>query len=116
MNPHTTYIVAPNHQSMMDIPMVSTILDQNFKFVSKREVYNMPIIGWILWLRGDIAIERGGLQSVKKFIKDAKANLEDKTSTVIFPEGTRSKNGRVGKLKMEYLWLQNLPPRPYFQW
>lgn len=94
-----TYIITPNHQSMMDIPLVGAIMPLVFRYVSKREVYKIPIIGWVLWLRNDIGIERGGVQSAKKMLKDAKKFVSHKVSITIFPEGTRSKTGRVNSFK-----------------
>ncbi|MEG1934905.1 MAG: lysophospholipid acyltransferase family protein, partial [Rikenellaceae bacterium] len=99
VDPSKTYIITPNHQSMMDIPLLGAIMPLVFRYVSKREVYKIPIIGWVLWLRNDIGIERGGLQSAKKMLKDAKKFVSQNISIAIFPEGTRSKTGCLGEFK-----------------
>lgn len=99
IDPNKTYIITPNHQSMMDIPLMGAIMPLIFRFVSKREVYKIPIIGWVMWLRNDIGIERGGIHSAKKMLKDAKKFVSRKISIAIFPEGTRSKTGRVNEFK-----------------
>ncbi|MFI3314966.1 MAG: lysophospholipid acyltransferase family protein, partial [Rikenellaceae bacterium] len=91
--------IAPNHQSMMDIPLIGTVIPQIFRYVAKREVYRIPIIGWVVWLRDDIAIERGGMMSAKKMLKDAKRYISMGVSITIFPEGTRTKSGRVNEFK-----------------
>lgn len=93
-----TYIIVANHQSMYDIPLTSHI-PLNFKWVSKKEVYKIPIFGWVLWLRGDIGIERGGLSSTKKMLKIARRYIQNKISLVVYAEGTRSKTGRINRFK-----------------
>lgn len=93
-----SYIVVANHQSMLDIPLLAA-LPLYFKWVSKKEVYKIPIFGWVLWMRDDIGIERGGLSSTKKMLLEAKKFVKMGLSIVIYPEGTRSKTGRVNKFK-----------------
>lgn len=93
-----SYVVVSNHQAMMDIPLLYA-LPFNFKWVSKREVYRIPIFGWVLWMHGDVTIERGGTASVKKMMTDCEAYLERGVSIVMFPEGTRTKTGCINTFK-----------------
>lgn len=93
-----SYIVTVNHQNMLDIPVCYS-LPLHFKWVSKREVLKMPIFGWVLRLRGDIAIERGGTASTIKLFKRAKEVTSGGCSIIIFPEGTRSKSDAMGRFK-----------------
>ena len=92
------YVVTVNHQAMLDIPLMY-VLPFNFKWVSKREVYRIPIFGMVLWMHGDIAIERGAASSTKKMVHEADEYLRAGTSVIIFPEGTRTKDGRVHRFK-----------------
>ena len=92
------YVVTVNHQAMLDIPLMY-VLPFNFKWVSKREVYKIPIFGMVLWMHGDIAIERGATSSTKKMVHEADEYLKAGTSVIIFPEGTRTKDGRVHRFK-----------------
>lgn len=94
---NTTYLIISNHQSMLDIPLILH-LNKNFRWVSKKEVYNIPIFGWVLWMRGDVAIQRGGAASAKKMIKDCRKLFDKKISVSIFPEGTRTTTGEIGEL------------------
>lgn len=93
-----TYAIIANHQSMLDIPLMANV-PLNFRWVAKREVYKMPFFGWVLWMRDDIGIERGGLSSTKKMLMVAKKKISQKISIVIYPEGTRSKTGKFGEFK-----------------
>ncbi len=94
----TTYVIIPNHMSMFDIPLTAQI-PIVFRYVTKEEVRKVPFIGLVSHLRGDIAIDRGGLASTKQMLYKCKKLLADGISIVIFAEGTRSKSGRVEEFK-----------------
>ena len=98
IDPGKAYVVVVNHQSMLDIPLMY-VLPFNFKWVSKREVYKWPIFGAVLWMHGDIAIERGAAASAQKMMHDCGTHIARGTSVIIFPEGTRSRDGRVHRFK-----------------
>lgn len=92
------YVVVVNHSSMLDIPLMY-VLPFNFKWVSKREVYKWPMFGWVLRMHGDIAIERGSSKSLRQMMEGGKKNLSRGISVIIFPEGTRSKDGQLGRFR-----------------
>lgn len=92
------YVIVTNHQSMLDVPLMY-VLPLNFKWVSKREVMKFPIFGWVLRMHGDIAIERGSSSSARHMMKLADEYLGRGTSVILFPEGTRTKTGRMGRFK-----------------
>lgn len=92
------YIVVSNHQAMLDIPLLYN-LPFNFKWVSKREVYKIPIFGWVLWMHGDVTIERGGSSSTRQMMTNCTEYLSEGVSIVLFPEGTRTKTGQINNFK-----------------
>ena len=92
------YVIVTNHQSMLDVPLMY-VLPLNFKWVSKREVMRIPIFGWVLQMHGDIAIERGSSRSARHMMEEADDYLSRGTSVTLFPEGTRTKTGRMGRFK-----------------
>ena len=93
------YVIVINHNSMVDIISLYFIR-LNFRWVSKREVFRIPFIGPMLWMHGDIAIERGrATESMKKVTRDGKMWLDMGVSVAIFPEGTRSKDGEIQRFK-----------------
>lgn len=98
IDPKERYVVTINHRSMLDIPVMFT-LPVMFKWVSKREVYRIPFIGWILWERGDIAIRRGNTSSTIEMMERGKKFLAKGISVNMFPEGTRSRDGEIHRYK-----------------
>ncbi len=98
IEPRRPYVIVTNHQSMLDVPLMY-VLPLNFKWISKREVMKFPIFGWVLQMHGDIAIERGSSRSARHMVEEAKKYLLRGVSVILFPEGTRTKTGRIGRLK-----------------
>ncbi len=94
-----SYVIVVNHTEMMDIP-IAYRLPLYFKWVSKREVFKLPIFGQYLMLRGDIAIERGnGAEALAQVVEKGKRVIGLGQSVAIFPEGTRSRDGVIGRFK-----------------
>jgi len=93
-NPRRPYVVVSNHQSMADIPILSR-LPWEMKWVAKRELFSLPFVGWMLRLAGDIPIDRKDRGSGARALIAAEKVLENKCSVMLFPEGTRSVDGRV---------------------
>ncbi len=94
------YVVTVNHQSMLDIPLMYVLPHLNFKWVAKSGVYRWPLFGVVLWLHGDITVdERGSVRKTMEFMNEGKERLAHGTSVVIFPEGTRSRDGEIHNFK-----------------
>ncbi len=94
-----SYVIVTNHRSMLDIPVIFTLRELWFKWVSKREVYKIPVFGWVLWERSDIAISRGNSASTKEMMERGCGLLSRGVSVSIFPEGTRSRDGEIHRYK-----------------
>ena len=86
-------ILASNHASHLDPPIVGIGVPQPVSFIAKAELFRMPIPGWFLRLVGQIGVERGG--GGRKALIVAQKCLEEGGTVIIFPEGTRSATGRV---------------------
>jgi 1-acyl-sn-glycerol-3-phosphate acyltransferase len=65
------------------------------KWLAKIELFNFPILGWMLRLAGDISVDRKNPRSGAQALIKAQRILEQKCSVMIFPEGTRTLDGRV---------------------
>ncbi len=93
------YVIAINHNSMVDILCLYKI-PLIFKWVSKREVYRIPIVGQLLFAHGDIVINRASAKEAMSLVHDrGKEWLVKGASVAIFPEGTRSKDGEIHNFK-----------------
>lgn len=93
-----TYVMVANHQSMVDV-LVLFRLFAPFSWVSKAENFRLPLIGWNMRLNGYIPIKRGDKESAVAMLSAARAKLHDGVSVMMFPEGTRSKDGRLREFK-----------------
>jgi 1-acyl-sn-glycerol-3-phosphate acyltransferase len=96
-------IIIANHQSMFDIPpIVWGFRRQHAKFISKRELgHGIPSISYNLRKGGSILIDRKDPQQAVDEIGNLGKKIEENNySAVIFPEGTRSRNGKVKKFKV----------------
>ncbi|MEI6434335.1 MAG: lysophospholipid acyltransferase family protein [Bacteroidota bacterium] len=89
-----TYIIVSNHQSGADI-FVLFLLWTHFKWIAKKSLFAFPFIGWNMWLNRYIALERGKTGSMRKMMTEAAKALRDGNSVILFPEGTRSKDGNI---------------------
>lgn len=90
------YVIVCNHLSQADIPLISN-LPWEMKWVAKKELFDTPVIGWMMKLAGDISVDRKAYNRKKKTLDTAGAYLSKKCSVIFFPEGTRSRNGRLNR-------------------
>ena len=92
------YIIVSNHQSQLDI-LVAFRLFSPFKWVSKAEVFRLPFIGWNMFLNRYIRLKRGDRASIRQMMRDCEQALARGSSLFFFPEGTRSRTGRMKAFK-----------------
>jgi len=98
IRPNKTYVVISNHQSMLDI-LVLYGLFRPYKWVSKKENFRIPIIGWLMRLNRYLEIDRGKLDSYAKLMTRAREYLQNGNSLLMFPEGTRYPGGNLGPFR-----------------
>lgn len=99
IDPSKAYVMVLNHQSMVDIISIYN-LPLVFKWVSKKEVYRIPLVGRLLWMHGDIVINRASAKEAMQLVHTKGMEWLKKGATVsIFPEGTRSKDGEIHNFK-----------------
>ena len=99
IDPKQAYVVVLNHQSMVDILSIYN-LPLVFKWVSKKEVYRIPLVGRLLLMHGDIVINRASAKEAMQLVHSkGKEWLKKGASVSIFPEGTRSKDGEIHNFK-----------------
>ena len=88
-NPRRPYVVVSNHESFADILLIS-MLPWEMKWLSKVELFRLPVVGWLMTLAGDVPVKRGFGPSAIEAMRTCRARLADRVSVMIFPEGTRS--------------------------
>lgn len=91
-------VLVPNHDSLADI-LVCGALFRPFKFVSKRSVFSVPVLGWGMRMAGYIPLTRGNRDSVMQMFAACRRELEAGVPILMFPEGTRSEDGVVRPFK-----------------
>ncbi len=87
-------VVISNHQSQAD-PFLISALPWEMKWMAKKTVFQIPIIGWSIGMAGDIPVVRGNRESGQKALEKCAEYLQRGMPVMIFPEGTRSRDGEL---------------------
>ena len=95
LDPERSYIYMPNHQSNADIPLLLGKLPVQFRWLAKAELFKIPIFGRAMRGVGYISIDRSNRKSAFKSLERAARTIRNGTSVLIFPEGTRSRDGHL---------------------
>lgn len=90
-----TYIFMSNHQGLYDIPALLVALPGQTRFLAKRALFRIPVFGWVLKAGGFISIDRTDRSRASEAFADAIHELQSGASAVVFPEGTRSTDGKL---------------------
>ena len=97
--PDKTCVFMGNHQSILDIPVMRYSTQRTLDFVAKKELAKAPLIGyWITHVKS-VTIDRDNVREGMKAINQAVNNIKDGYNFTIFPEGTRSKDGKIHEFK-----------------
>jgi 1-acyl-sn-glycerol-3-phosphate acyltransferase len=99
LEPGKPYIFAANHQSQFDIFVLQGLLGINFRWLAKKELFRVPIWGPAMRRAGYIPIDRSHGRQAIKSLGEAAQKIAAGTSVIIFPEGTRSKDGKLHDFK-----------------
>ncbi|MCX6243583.1 MAG: lysophospholipid acyltransferase family protein [Bacteroidetes bacterium] len=98
IEPHKVYVMVSNHQSGADI-LVLFKLHRHYKWVAKRSLFYVPFIGWNMWLNGYISIVRTRGRSKLMMMDKAASSVMKGNSVMLFPEGTRTRDGNIQPFK-----------------
>lgn len=92
-------IYTPNHSGMFDIPAVFLNAPKMPMFIAKKELSAFPFLKQWMWVLDCVFVDRKNKDGARSSLHDAIEMVKNGRSLVIFPEGTRSKNGELGKFK-----------------
>ena len=97
-NPRNPYVVVSNHESFVDMLLISH-LPWEMKWLSKKSIFKIPLLGWLMRMAGDVELIRGNRESIVSAMKGCGDRLGRNVSVMLFPEGTRTRDGSLGEFK-----------------
>ncbi|MDR0819918.1 MAG: 1-acyl-sn-glycerol-3-phosphate acyltransferase [Endomicrobium sp.] len=90
-------VIAPNHIGFFDSMLTGSAIKRPVYFMAKKELFDIPVLGWIIKQTNAFPVKRG-IQDIAA-MRNTFSLLKDGRLLLIFPEGTRSKDGRIGKAR-----------------
>ena len=97
--PDEPFVLMGNHTSILDVPLLISSIDKDLGFIAKKEVLKIPLIGCWLEKGKNVALDRGNARQGVIAINEGIDNIKEGYSMVVFPEGTRSKDGSISEFK-----------------
>ena len=97
--PGESFVLMSNHQSLYDVPVIYQALDRRIRMVAKKELFRVPVWGRAMQRAGFISLDRQSRERSRAALLESATVLQTGTSIWIAPEGTRSKDGRLGPFR-----------------
>jgi 1-acyl-sn-glycerol-3-phosphate acyltransferase len=95
LDPEGRYVYMANHQSLFDIPVLLATLPGQTRFLAKKSLFKIPIFGWAIAVGGFIPVDRRDRSTARDMFAEAIERLKAGVSLLIFPEETRSQDGKL---------------------
>jgi 1-acyl-sn-glycerol-3-phosphate acyltransferase len=99
LDPKGAYIFMPNHASFLDILLTLAYIPYDFRHIIKEEFFSIPLLGLVVRRAGQIPMDRKNPWKALKSLRQAAELLKRGVSIVVFPEGTRTRNGAIREFK-----------------
>ncbi|MCK4738954.1 MAG: 1-acyl-sn-glycerol-3-phosphate acyltransferase [Deltaproteobacteria bacterium] len=93
--PDGPVVFVANHIGSFDIPVVQGCIPKQFRWVAKKSLFKIPIVGWGMTLTGHIAVDQKNIRAAVGSIKIAAEKIKAGTSVLIFPEGSRNTTDKL---------------------
>lgn len=105
VDPDRPYVFMSNHVSHADSPALARVIPHPLHWVYKKELARIPVFGWVLLSCGQIMVDRSDTERSRAALGSALAGLSGNNSVMIYPEGTRSRDGTLQPLKKGGFWM-----------
>ena len=112
IDPNTSYVFVANHQGAFDIFLIWGFLEHDFKWMLRRGITKIPIIGQACKDGGHIIVDERGSKGMMATIRQALNTLKGGMSLVVFPEGTRTGDGHLSRFKRGAFQLAGMVKLP----
>jgi 1-acyl-sn-glycerol-3-phosphate acyltransferase len=99
LDKNQSYVFVANHQSAFDIFLIYGYLGHNFKWLMKQSLKKMPLVGFASDKAGHVFVDSTSRKGIVDTMRKTKETLKDGMSTVVFPEGHRSPDGKMAEFK-----------------
>jgi len=99
------YVFMSNHISHADSPALALVISHPLHWVFKKELARIPVFGWVLLACGQIMVDRSSPEKSRAALEEALSGLSGNNSVMIYPEGTRSRDGSLGPFKKGGFWM-----------
>ena len=96
---HQPYVFMANHASTIDIWALFLAIPRRVRMIAKKQLARIPLFGWVMWAGRFIFIDRQNAAAARRSIDDAGRRIRGGDSVLIFPEGTRTRDGQMGPFK-----------------
>ena len=97
--PGQSYVYMANHSSLIDIPALFAYLPYQFRIMAKKELFYVPFMGWHLWSSGNFPVDRSDGRKTARSLRRVIEGVREGKSLAVFPEGTRTPDGRLQEFK-----------------
>jgi 1-acyl-sn-glycerol-3-phosphate acyltransferase len=99
LDPGQPYVFMANHASSLDIWAVFVAIPRRIRLIAKKQLARIPFFGWVMWAGRFIFIDRQNGVAARRSIEVAGQRIHDGVSVLLFPEGTRTRDGALGPFK-----------------
>jgi 1-acyl-sn-glycerol-3-phosphate acyltransferase len=97
-DPRRPYVFVANHSSFTDVFLLAR-LPWEMKWLSKKSIFRIPLLGWQMTIAWDVPVVRGDKESARRAVEQMRKRLERRVSILVFPEGTRVPGGAPGEFR-----------------
>jgi 1-acyl-sn-glycerol-3-phosphate acyltransferase len=99
LDPAQPYVFMANHASSLDIWVAFVAVPRRLRMIAKKQLARIPLFGWVMWAGRFIFIDRKNAVAARRSIEEAGQRIRSGDSVLLFPEGTRTRDGNLGPFK-----------------